>query len=157
MSGAVVGIHEQIKVSAQPLVVKVVALNGSFLDCALHALDLSAIWENSPPYCLLILLAPRMIGFGQAMLDFIGVADHNEAAAVPEHGVPVSRLFSEMDDAAIGLEPMAHQVWPGQDDVDIVGSRLRYGLRKRRGRGSVGLVIKPDDGKFDVRSMAKNL
>ena len=153
MSGAVVGIHEQIKVSAQLLVVKVVAFNGSFLDCALHALDLSAIRENSPPYCLLILLAPRMIGFGQAMLDFIGVADHNEAAAVPEHGVPVSRLFSEMDDAAIGLEPMAHQVRLGQNDVDLAG----YDLRKRRGRGSVGLVIKPDDGKFDVRSMAKNL
>ena len=66
----VVGIYEQIKVSAQLFVVVImVAFDGGFLDCPVHALDLAAIRENSPPYCFLILLAPRMVGFGQAVLD----------------------------------------------------------------------------------------
>ena len=77
----VVGIDEEVEVSAQLLVIViVVAFNSGFLDCAVHALDLSSIPENSPPDCFLILLAPRVVGLCQAMLDLIGVADHVEAA-----------------------------------------------------------------------------
>ena len=63
----VVGIDEEVEVSAQLLVIViVVAFDSGFLNCAVHALDLS--------------IRPRVVGLCQAMLDLIGVADHVEAA-----------------------------------------------------------------------------
>ena len=138
-SGVVVGVDEQIKVSAQVIVVIVViAFDRGLLDRAVHALDLAAIRENSPPDCFLVLMAPRMVGFGQAMLDLVGVADHVEAvhAQPGRPAIPVSRLVGELDAIV------------GQDDVDLVGNCLQDGLKKSHGRGSVCLFIEPHDGKF---------
>ena len=132
----VVGIYEQIKVSAQLFVVIImVAFDGGFLDCPVHALDLA--------------VRPRMVGFGQAVLDFVGSADHVEAAEARDHGVPVSRLFSELDAPRHCLSDQWRSNGSiGQDDVNLVGNRLQDGLKKDHGSGSVGLFIEPDDGKF---------
>ncbi len=55
-SGVVVGVDEQIKVSAQLLVVIVmVAFDGGLLDRPVHGLDLT--------------ICPRVVGFGQAGLS----------------------------------------------------------------------------------------
>ena len=119
----VVGIDEEVEVSAQLLVIViVVAFDSGFLDCAVHALDLS--------------IRPRVVGLCQAMLDLIGVADHVEAAEARDHGVPVSRLFGELD-AVIG-----------QDDVYLVGNGFQDSLEKGHRRGSVCLFIRADNGEF---------
>ena len=85
-SGVVVGVDEQIKVSAQLVVVLIeIAFDGGFLDRSVHALDLA--------------IRPRMVGFGQAVFDLVGVADHVEAmhAELGGPAIPVSRLASELD------------------------------------------------------------
>ena len=69
-SGMVVGIDKEVEMSAQLLVIViVVAFNSSFLDCAVHALDLS--------------IRPRVVGLCQAMLDLIGFADWSCCGLVP--------------------------------------------------------------------------
>ena len=69
-SGVVVGVYEQIKVSAQLFVVVImVAFDGGFLDCPVHALDLAAIRENSPPDCFLVLLTPLPIDLDAGAVD----------------------------------------------------------------------------------------
>lgn len=52
-------VDEHVKVSAELVVV--VALNGGFLDCAVHVLYLAA--------------GPRVVRLGQAVLDLVCVAD----------------------------------------------------------------------------------
>ena len=159
----VVGIDEEVEMSAQLLVIViVVALNSGFLDCAVplpgnglpanrerDPLDLSAIQENDPPDRFLIFMAPRVVGLCQAMLDLIGVADDVEAAEARDHGVPVSRLFGELDaviHCPAGVCPQTPS--GGQDDVYLVGNGFQDSLEKGHGRGSVCLFIKADDGKF---------
>ena len=105
-SGMVVSVDEQIKVPAQLLVVIIeISFDGGVLDRAVPALDLTAIQENSPPDCFLIFMAPRVVGFGQAVLDRVGVADHVEAvhAELCRPAVPVPRLIRDRDAVAIGL------------------------------------------------------
>ena len=51
------------------VVVVVEAFDGRRLDGAVHAFDLTATRENSPPDCFLILAVPRVLWLGCAMLD----------------------------------------------------------------------------------------
>jgi hypothetical protein len=123
-SGVVVTVDEQIKVSAQLVVVLIeIAFDGGFLDRPVHALDLA--------------IRARMVGFGQAVFDLVGVADHVEAmhAELGGPAIAVSRLVGELDVI-------------GQYEVDLVGNRLQHGLKEGHGGGSVRLFIEPDDGKF---------
>ena len=61
-TGMVVGVDEQLQVRPELVVgVVVVALDCGVLDGAVHPLDLT--------------VGPRMVGFGQAMLDAVLVAD----------------------------------------------------------------------------------
>lgn len=121
----IVGIDEQIEVSAQFVVVIVeVSFDGSFLDRPVHTLDLA--------------IRPRVIGFGQAMLNLVGIANHIEAvhAELCSPTVPVPWLIGK-------LYPVI-----GQDDVDLVGNGFQNSLKKDYGCGPVRLFIEPDDGKF---------
>ena len=81
----------------------------TFLDRAVHPLDLAAPRENSPPDCFLVLVAPRVVGLGLPVLDAVRLTDHVEAHWPRADGVAVPGLLSELNTAAIGLEPMAHQ------------------------------------------------
>lgn len=110
----VVGIDEQIKVPAQLIAVFVeIPFDGGFLDRAVHAFDLA--------------IGPRMVWFGQTMLDLVGVTDHVEAmhAELGRPAIPVSRLVGELDSII------------GQADVDLVGNGLQDGFKKDHGRRSV--------------------
>ena len=53
------------------------------LDRAVHPLDLT--------------VGPRMVGFGEAMLDPVGLADHVEAHWPGIFGVAVPGLLGELD------------------------------------------------------------
>ena len=69
-SGEVVDCKEVGEVGAELVVAFIVeTLHGRVLEGAVHALDLAAIRENGPPDCFLVLMAPRMVGLGQAVLD----------------------------------------------------------------------------------------
>jgi len=110
-------------VGAQLVVAVVVeALDRGLLDRPVHPLDLAATQENSPPDCFLIFAAPRMVGFGQAMLDPVRFADHVEAHWPGVDGVPVARLLGELDAVV------------GQDRVDLVGHGLEHVLEELLGR-----------------------
>ena len=64
------------EVTSQLIVVVVVeAFDGRVLDRAVHALDLAAPRENSPPDCFLVLAAPGMLDLGQPMIDLMLAAD----------------------------------------------------------------------------------
>lgn len=72
-AGVIVGIDEELQVGAQLFVaVVVVAFDGGVLDGAVHPLDLT--------------IRPRMVGFGQAMLDAVLAADPVEAMQAPAGG-----------------------------------------------------------------------
>ena len=171
----VVGINEEVEVLAQLLVIVIVEVfDSGLLDCAVplpgnglpanrewDALDLTTIRENSPPDCFLILMAPRMVGLCQAMLNFVGSTDHVEAAEARDHGVPVSRLFGELDAPRHCLSELpllrhwSERQWRrrsngliGQDDVSLVGNGFQDSLEKGHGRGSICLFIKADNGEF---------
>ena len=159
----VVGINEDVEVSAQLLVIVIVEVfDSGLLDCAVplpgnglpanrewDALDLTTIRENSPPDCFLILMAPRMVGLCQAMLNFVGSTDHVEAAEARDHGVPVSRLFGELDAPRHCLSDQWRSNGSiGQDDVYLVGNGFQDSLEKGHGRGSICLFIKADNGEF---------
>jgi hypothetical protein len=138
-SGVIVGIDEQIEMSAQLVVVIVeVSFDGSLLDRPVHTLDLAAFRGKGPLDLFLIPQAPRVIGFGQAMLDLVGIANHIEAvhAELCNPTVPVPWLIGK-------LYPVI-----GQDDVDLVGNGFQNSLKKDYGCGPVRLFIEPDDGKF---------
>ena len=81
------------------------------LDGAVHPLDLA--------------VRPRVVGFGQAMLDPVGLADHVDAHWPGVDGVPVAGLLCE-------LNPVIRQ-----NRVDLVGHSLEHVLQKLLGRLSV--------------------
>ena len=101
-AGVVVGVDEQIEVSAQLFVVAVVVtLDRRPLDRPVYLPDLAAPREDGLPDHLLILEAPRVVRFGQAVLDLVCVADHVEAALPRIDRVTVAGLLGELD-AIIG-------------------------------------------------------
>lgn len=71
------------------------AFDSRLLDGAVHPFDLA--------------IRPRVVGLGEAMLDVVCLADHVEAHRTREDGVPVARLFGELDGIV------------RQDRVDTVG------------------------------------
>ncbi|MEQ5872683.1 hypothetical protein J4E08_22755 [Sagittula sp. NFXS13] len=89
-----------------------VSLHRRLLDRAVHPLDLAAPQESSPPHCFLFLAAPWMAGFGQPVLNLIGLADHVETHSPRIRGVTIAGLFGELD-AIIG-----------QDRMDAIGDGL---------------------------------
>lgn len=86
-----------------------------FFDRPVHALDLA--------------IRPRVIEFGQAMLNLVGIADHIEAvhAGLCSPTVPVPWLIGK-------LYPVV-----GHDDVDLVGNGFQNSLKKDYGSGPVRL------------------
>jgi hypothetical protein len=77
--GEVVSGDEVVEVSSELfLVVIVVAFDGSFLDGSIHAYDLS--------------VGPRMVGFGEAMVDAMAIAGAVEGMATPSGREPSTVL-----------------------------------------------------------------
>jgi len=92
----IVGCHEVGEVRPELVVALVVeALDGSLLDGAVHPLDLT--------------VRPRVVRFGEPVLDAVRLADHVEAHLARPCGVSVAWLLGELDAIA------------GQDRVDAVG------------------------------------
>ena len=84
---------------AQLIVAVVVkALDGCFLDSAVHSLDLA--------------VGPRVVGLGEPMLDPVGFADHVEAHWPGIDGVPVSGLLCELNTVI------------GENGMDLIGHGL---------------------------------
>jgi hypothetical protein len=80
----IVGIKELDEICAQlVMVLVVVPFDSCVLDRAVHALDL--------------ILLPRMIWLGQAMLNAICSIDHVEPHGPGTGGVPVAGLLTELD------------------------------------------------------------
>lgn len=77
--------------------VVVVTLDGGFLDCAVHPFDLAAPRENSPPDCFRFLVAARVVGFDQPVLDPVDLGDHVKAHRPGMDRVAVSRLLGELN------------------------------------------------------------
>jgi hypothetical protein len=108
-----------------------------FVDRPVHTLDLS--------------IGPRVVGFGQAMLNLVGIADNIKAvhAELCRPTVPVPWLIGK-------LYPVIHcpagiclqTPRGGQDDVDLVGNGFQNSLKKDYGFGPVRLFIEPNNGKF---------
>jgi hypothetical protein len=93
----VVGRQEVGEVCSQLLVAVVMqALDGGLVDRAVHPFDLA--------------IGPWMVGFGQPVLDPVGLADHVEARLPGIDGIPVPRLLCELD-AVIG-----------ENGMDLVGT-----------------------------------
>src|SRR6478735_8585208 len=59
------------------------AFDGRLLDGPVHALDLT--------------VGPRVVRFGEPVLDAVRLADHVEAHLTRPGGVPVAGLFGELD------------------------------------------------------------
>ena len=86
-----------------------VSLHCRLLDRAVHSLDLA--------------IGPRMIWLGQAVLNFICLADHVEPHLPRICSVPVAGLFGELD--TIVSEDRMDAI---RDSLELVLSRLRSGL-----------------------------
>ena len=86
------------------MVVVVEPLDRGVLDRAVHSLDLA--------------IGPRMVGFGQSVLDAVRRADHVEAHRPGIDGVAVPGLLGELDAVV------------GQDRVDLVGHGFEHVLKE---------------------------
>ena len=96
---AVVGCHEVGEARPQLVVAVVVeAFDGSLLDGAVHALDLS--------------VGPRVVRFGEPVLDLVRLADHVEAHLARSGGVAVARLLGELDAIAHWEALVRGPLWP---------------------------------------------
>ena len=92
-SPEVVGADEVGKMISELVVIVVVeAFHGRLLDRAVHAFDLA--------------VRPGMLDLGEPVVDLIFPADPVEDVL---EGINVPFVIGELDAAAIGLEPMAHQ------------------------------------------------
>lgn len=101
--------------AAQLLVaVVVIAFHRGILDGAVHALDLT--------------IGPRMVRFGQAMFDPVGIAYHVEAHGPRIGSVSVSGLLCELD-AVIG-----------QDRMYAVGHGFQKAFKELPGRLAIGFL-----------------
>ena len=98
------------------------ALDGRFLDGAVHPLDLS--------------VSPGMVGFGKPVLDIVRFADHVEAHMARPSGVAVAWLVGELDAIV------------GQDRVDAVRNGFEQVLQELPRRSSVSLVDQLGDRKL---------
>ena len=98
------------------------AFNGGLLDRSVHPLDLA--------------VGPRMVGFGQQVLDPVGFANHVEAHLPGIGGVPIPWLVGELNAVV------------GQDRVDAVGNGLKYMLKKLPGGAPVRFVDEMGHGKL---------
>ena len=65
-----------------------------------------AIRENDPPDRFLVLTAPRGRDLGGSVVDLMLAADPAEDVL---EGMNMPLVIGELDAAAIGIEPMAHQ------------------------------------------------
>ena len=144
------------------VIVVVVALDRGLLDCPVplpgnglpanrerDAFDLAAIQENSPPDCFLIFMAPRVVRFGQAVLDLVCVADHVEAALPRIDRVAVAGLLGDLDavvrcPASVCLQTLRG----GQDRVQLVRNDDQHFFQELDGGAPCRLVIELHDGKF---------
>ena len=98
------------------------ALCRGVLDGAVHPLDLA--------------VRPGVVGLGQTVLDPIGFADHVEAHRPGVDGVPIPRLFCELD-------PVVRQ-----DGVDLVRHCFEHVLQELPSRLSVNCRNKLGDGEL---------
>ena len=99
------------------------------LDCCLL---------DRPVHAFHLIVGPGMVWFGQPVFDSIGVADHVETVdpQASRPAIPVPRLIGKLD-AIIG-----------QDRMERVGNCLQNCFDKEYGSRPVGLLVKPDNGKF---------
>jgi len=122
-AGEVVGGHEVSEVRPELVVALIVeASDGRFLDGPVHPLDL--------------FVGPRIIRFGEPMLDVVGLADHVEAHLTGPGGVPVAGLLGELD-AVIG-----------QDRVDAVGHGCQQVFEELSCCPAISLADKSGDREF---------
>ena len=77
------------------MIILVIPLECGVLHCSVHSLDLT--------------VSPRMVGFGQPMLNPVCVADHVKTHRPRICCVSVSGLLSELDAIV------------GEDGVDMIG------------------------------------
>ena len=89
------------------------ALDGGLLDRAVHPFDLA--------------IGPWMVGFGQPVLDPVGLADHIKAHRPGVDGISVPRLLCKLD-AVVG------------NVMDLVGHGFEHMLKEFPGGLPVGLV-----------------
>jgi hypothetical protein len=93
------------------MAVVVEAFDRGVLDRSVHPIDLT--------------IRPWMVGFGQAMLDTVGLADHVEAHWPGVDGVPVPRLFCELDPVVrqVGVDLVRHCFEHVLQELGVVGER----------------------------------
>src|ERR1700676_1350841 len=121
----VVGDDEVGQVASE-LVVRliVIAVDGCLLDGAVHSLDLA--------------VRPRVVGFSQAVLDAVSLADLVEAVDTITSGpaIAVARKVSELD-AVIS-----------ENGVKPVGHGCNQGFQEAHRDRSIGLFVQLDERKF---------
>ena len=106
------------------MAIVVVALDGGFLDRAVHALDLP--------------VGPGMLDLGEPVLDAVLVAAHVEHVChvTCRRTVRVSRRESELDAIV------------GEHGVDLVGNSRDQSFEEGRGGGPARLPQQLDEGEF---------
>ena len=98
------------------------AFDGRFLDGPVHPLDLS--------------VGPRVVRFGEPVLDVVGLADHVEAHLTGPGGVPVAGLLGELDAVV------------GEDGVNAVRHGFQQVLEEFPRCTPVSLVDQLGDGEL---------
>ena len=119
----IVGRHEVRKVRAQLVMAVVVeAFDGRLLDGAVHPFDLP--------------VGPWMVGFGQPVLNPVGLTDHVETHGAGISGVPVPGLLSELNSVV------------SQDGMNLIRHGIEHMLQELPGRLPVSLLDELGHGKF---------
>ena len=98
------------------------AFDGRLLDGPVHALDLT--------------VGPRVVRFGEPMLDVVGLADHVEAHLTRPGGVAVAGLLGELDAVV------------GQDGVDAIRHGFQQMFEKLPCCSAISLVDQLRDGEL---------
>jgi len=104
------------------MIVVVIPFDGGLLDRAVHALDLT--------------IGPRVVRFGQAMLDPVCLADQIEAHFSESDAVAVARLLSELDAIV------------RQDRVDAVRNGLKEVFKELPRSLAIGIFDELSDSVF---------
>ena len=100
----------------------VVPFDGGVFDCAVHPLDLA--------------VGPRMVGFGQPVLNPVGIADHVETHRPRIDCVPVSGQLGELDAIV------------GEYRVDPIRDRIKQELQELPSCTPVRLINELRDGEL---------
>ena len=88
---------------------------------------------DNPPGHRLMLLTPRVVRLGEAVLDVVGLADHVKAALARAGGVPVARQVGELDAACHWARTRgAFDGSIGERHVGLVRAPLRAALPGQR-------------------------